>query len=587
VNKYETLVSIVERIRQEAPPNQKRYHPHKTEVERMQSAMARSFIHLFLKVKFGLVEFGERELRITDGPDDGGLDAYYIDAGSNTVYLIQSKFRDTAQNFEGKELSVDDLTKMEVDDIVHGKGAFNGKVASFQRQLEATPSLGQYDYQITILGNFSKVRLLEKLYRGYKVSVFNYQRAYDELVFPVVCGTYFKADKLHIVIELDHVSGGNARVGYSVKTDSGDADVTLIFAPIREIGKIMLQYRNSLLTYNPRSYLGLSRNPVNKSIAQSVVSTTSNEFALFNNGITIVADEATYSDRTGRHSVAHLDLTNPQIINGGQTAYTLCQLFDQESDRRADLFKNKEVLLKVITLDPETMDDQKRNKLIERISRATNLQTRVDDVDRRSNEPIQMRFQKIFYDKCGLFYERKEGEFYDGLQAGYINRSLIVNREVLMRIALASRFQLAETRSNIQKFFSPESFAGQLKIGDVDVYAFGYEVYRYLPSLFARSRGAGKYRPRKYGQALRYGRFPVAAVAMACFRVTSSIEVSPTVDRILDEWRSFEKWARKRRNNRRYFEGQQSDWAGYYKGQTLNEDVRSYFSGRFRRRMRA
>ena len=60
MNKYETLVSIVEKIRQEAPLSQKRYHPHKTEVEKMRSALARSFIHLFLKVKFGLVEFGER-----------------------------------------------------------------------------------------------------------------------------------------------------------------------------------------------------------------------------------------------------------------------------------------------------------------------------------------------------------------------------------------------------------------------------------------------------------------------------------------------------------------------------------------------
>ena len=295
------------------------------------------------------------------------------------------------------------------------------------------------------------------------------------------------------------------------------------------------------------------------------------------------------SDRIGRKSVAHLDLTNPQIINGGQTAYTLCRLFDQvlKKQRPSDIFDNKEVLLKVITLDPETMDDHKRTKLIERISRATNLQTKVDDADRRSNDPVQIKLQKIFYEKYGLFYERKDGEFYDGLQAGYVDRDLVLNRGILMRVALANRFQLAEARSSIKKFFSPETFVGQLRIGEVDAYAFGYRVYKHLRSRFAHSQGPQRYRPRKYGHALRYGRFPVVAVALACFRADQAIEVTTIVDRILGEWRNFESWAEKRRSNRRYFEGQQADWSGYYKGETLNEEVRAYFRGKFRARMRA
>jgi hypothetical protein len=44
------------------------------------------------------------------------------------------------------------------------------------------------------------------------------------------------------------------------------------------------------------------------------------------------------------------------------------------------------------------------------ISRATNQQTAVDDADRRSNDKIQIELQKY-----GLFYERKRGEFFDGL----------------------------------------------------------------------------------------------------------------------------------------------------------------------------
>jgi hypothetical protein len=104
-----------------------------------------------------------------------------------------------------------------------------------------------------------------------------------------------------------------------------------------------------------------------------------NEFALFNNGITIVSDETGYSDSTGQQGVAQLVLRNPQIINGGQTAYTLCRLYErsQQGEFTWDIFHGKEVLFKVITPPPSAVPDTaKKLRLIEKISRATNLQPR-------------------------------------------------------------------------------------------------------------------------------------------------------------------------------------------------------------------
>lgn len=89
MNKYEDLVKIVDKLRLEAPANYKRYYPSTNEIAELEQARARSFIHLFLKVKFGLTEFNDRENYITDDTDDGGIDAYFIDEENKVLYFIQ------------------------------------------------------------------------------------------------------------------------------------------------------------------------------------------------------------------------------------------------------------------------------------------------------------------------------------------------------------------------------------------------------------------------------------------------------------------------------------------------------------------
>lgn len=92
------------------------------------------------------------------------------------------------------------------------------------------------------------------------------------------------------------------------------------------------------------------------------------------NGITMLSDETVYSDKVGKKNKAEIIVLNPQIINGGQTAYTLSILYGQNKDN-LDIFNNKEVLLKIISFN---MDDTGNSfntnklKLIEEISIATN-----------------------------------------------------------------------------------------------------------------------------------------------------------------------------------------------------------------------
>ena len=66
MSKYNDLVNIIDSLCNEAPTEYRRYHPAMGNDDSLMQARSRAFIHLFLKVKFGLTEFLDRETFITD-----------------------------------------------------------------------------------------------------------------------------------------------------------------------------------------------------------------------------------------------------------------------------------------------------------------------------------------------------------------------------------------------------------------------------------------------------------------------------------------------------------------------------------------
>ncbi|MBA4155730.1 hypothetical protein, partial [Flavobacterium sp.] len=158
MSKYSTLVNILDTIIKEAPASMsKKYSTYKSDNEQLNQSRSRAFIHLFLKVSFGLLSFEEREHFLTDGSYDGGIDGYYINPENKTVYLIQSKFRANDKNFENKQIAFEEILTMDVNRILDGEikdengNEYNGKIKQLQREISNTDSIGRYSYQIVIL----------------------------------------------------------------------------------------------------------------------------------------------------------------------------------------------------------------------------------------------------------------------------------------------------------------------------------------------------------------------------------------------------------------------------------------------------
>lgn len=592
MSKYDDLVNILDNLRKEAPEENSRYYPDEKDTEKVNQARSRAYIHLFLKVKFGIIDFKEREDLITDGTSDGGIDGYYIDKVGKIIYLIQSKFRITDNNFRNKEIAMEELLAMDVVRILYGEESdefgtpYNGKIQGLIRHVNEISDMPNWTTKVVLLANvkLNVQSRLRKLTGGYAVEIYNYDRVYKELVFPLVSGSYFDIKELKITINVNRDSSGH-RIQYYPKTKYGECTVNALYVPTLEIAKILSKYKNSILKFNPRSYLDLQKGSVNAKIAESIETIQTNEFALFNNGITMLSDETKYSDTVGKKNTAEVLVTNPQIINGGQTAFTLSRIYDKRlSSGDLSAFDEKEVLLKIISFNEEEGTITDKLKLIEDISIATNQQSPVYEADRRANDKVQVMLQEKIYDDFGLYYERKLGEFGDGLRNGYIDRNKIINREQFLRICLAVKDEPVRARSSINRLFEKRYF-DEIIPEDIDYRRciYTYLAYEKIPGIETTTNNVKN-----------LARYAIASVVSHRYneginpsRFGESID-SELAD-IISRWEDFEKYVRTDADNKVYYFREvfdqntgektvEANWGYYYKGRTLHRDLKKYFS---------
>ncbi|MCX6234426.1 MAG: AIPR family protein [Bacteroidetes bacterium] len=303
----------------------------------------------------------------------------------------------------------------------------------------------------------------------------------------------------------------------------------------------------------------------------------------------MLSDKTDYSDKVGRKNRAEVIVTNPQIINGGQTAYTLSIIYEEciKNSTTIDIFNNKEVLLKIITFSDENTLQSTLNgnrlKLIEDISIATNQQSPVTEADRRANDKVQVELQRAIFKEFGLYYERKRGEYEDGLRKGYIDSDEIIDRELFLRICLSAQNNPSVARRSGQgKLFNKNTFDDILpNISAYRKYVFVYKTYEKIPQISG-----------SFGNAVSYRRYAVTSVIANKFTDDIKAEtfdevIERNLKMVLNKWLDFESFARNQKHNEGFFTsifdsttGQrivEANWNGYYKGGSLIGDLNSFF----------
>ncbi len=584
--KYEILLDTLDKICEEAPDSFVSYKADKEDVESLNRARSKAFIHLYLKVKCGIASFLERHDFITEGTQDGGVDAYHIDRENKKIFLIQSKFKATKDKFEKSKITANDLIRMEVQRILKGEekdsrgNLFSTKIKKFQSEWARISDQAYYKYYVIILGNLENYtdEQIKRIIDNSDYEVFDFSRTYKELVFPLCSGTYYDPKEIKITIDL--VNKEQSTLKQRISTNLGEFPIRVIFVPTKEIGRIMSRYKNAILKYNPRNFLSLSNNKVNRKIQESIVNNSSNDFAIYNNGITIIADSFELTESTGTKNVGQIIMLNPQIINGGQTAYVLSKIYEDQKEDDYSVFDGKEVMLKVIIL---TSKRDLNIDFIEQISNATNQQTRVEEADRRSNDKIQLAIEEAIFDTFGYFYERKKGEFFNGIDRKYIDKALVINRYDLLRAYLAWQGDAANARrSGMETLFKEKRFKDIMKKpSDFKKMFFAYKVLRNI-EMVERSR------KHNFSASMKYGKMAIIAAIGANGISNEEIDVNTVdtlakekTDQIESRWDNFINYVTKKPANAPYLyiDNTSLDLDVYYKGRTVNSDIKSFFKG--------
>lgn len=182
---------------------------------------------------------------------------------------------------------------------------------------------------------------------------------------------------------------------------AGITEAYLAIVPAKNFVKNVLsdddgKLRTFIFQENVRAFLG-QENPVNKMIQQTLVDESGRErFGILNNGITIISPNVKVQSDS-------IYIENFQIVNGCQTSNVLYENRNVLSD---------ETMLTIRVVEVTDID------VIGDIVRATNSQTKVEDIQFLSLKPIIRKVEEFFEalaedsdEEVKLYFERRDRQF--------------------------------------------------------------------------------------------------------------------------------------------------------------------------------
>jgi hypothetical protein len=95
----------------------------------------------------------------------------------------------------------------------------------------------------------------------------------------------------------------------------------------------------------------------------------------------------------------------------------------------------------------------------------------------RANSPQQIQLQRILFDRYGLLYERKRGEFEDGIRQNYIGRSQVIQRDLFYRLLLAANGAI-RIAAQKKPFVQAAKGGGNVpNLAELDRFYFAFQCY--------------------------------------------------------------------------------------------------------------
>ena len=364
-----------------------------------------SFIAYFLMQKFDL-SLNESLFCITDGSNDKGIDAVYIDDDLGEVNIIQSEYLQNLDKIALGENKIR-LTLNSIFDIMSGKITKSDVNNFLSSKIQNIIDLaGDREGSIKINIYF----VTNTQFPNQKLNNPEYEKAVSQ---DKNYGVYwYDLEKIYgLETESSQIFTTNIKVKenqYTQATDIGNIRGLVATITSTDLVKI---YENggfdNVFQSNIRNYLGSK--PINTKIYDTAINQLESKYFWFlNNGISLICDKYVITDNVPGQK--NIEIVNPQIINGGQTTKTLVNLkkdiesglFSEEVHK---IFRNVELLIRIY----ETSDKE----IINKITIGTNTQNAISKQDLQANNNNSQTVQSYFEEqKYGL--EIKKNEYNTG-----------------------------------------------------------------------------------------------------------------------------------------------------------------------------
>jgi hypothetical protein len=431
------------------------------------------------------------EQSLGGGTGDKGIDAVLCDMGAKCICIVQAKYRQEMGQCDEKRDDVLGLVEKARHLTDPDDQAFNAFLTKMEVRTagllrEARKKIQKDGFRISLyfatLGNVSKTIRddAEAMVRKVKGDVT--LDVLDSRKMTLLLQDYFDGVAPPIPsLDLEMEQGPDVKVnGVAQRYDERNNIECWVFsmngaavAHLVERGGIRLFARNI------RGFLG------NTAINRGMTDTLSNEanrFFYYNNGITMLCDEAVQQARKGR---TYLRVSNPQIINGQQTTRTLAA--------HSDLASQASVLVKVLVVP--RLEGNKSNgfeKLVSKIVGGTNWQNAIRPSDLMANDRVQIDLERSLR-KLNYAYVRKRQTKGEARNSAGGKHFRFVTKSEFAQVVAACDVDPVLPRTVKEGLFSDEYYERVFPNTEPDFYLSRYWAMRAVRAVVKPKRGSREF----------------------------------------------------------------------------------------------
>lgn len=400
-------------------------------------------------------EINEAKNAVTGEKNDKNIDGLFIDEKARLVFIVQAKYREEIGKKNESRNDVIGFAELPEKIICEKKSDFEKFIyscpANLQEKLrQARERILNRSYRLKLfyvtLGKCSKdledeaIRIARATANS-ALEIMDGKRVlrlltdYLEGVAPPIASAELEMESGHgvAVTSIFNRYDKKTKIDAWVFSMKGDA-----------IANLLENAGLRIFARNVRGFLGETK--VNRAMEETLTE-EAEFFWYYNNGITIICDEAHHKSSKGRDI---LYVENPQIINGQQTTRTLSKLSSLASDAS--------VLIRVIRVAREGDDKHKDfESLVSSIVAATNWQNAIKASDLMANDRKQIELEREMR-KLGYLYLRKRQSKHEAKRGLAANTYTIINKEEVAQAVAACDLDPTVVRRGKEKLFEEENY---------------------------------------------------------------------------------------------------------------------------------